>query len=150
MFKSYISISGQKQSSEVFSKKGVKNFAKFTGKHQCESLLFNFVKFNKKIFFIEHLQWLLLFAQDFSPFSLSRFSFTDTNDWQDSRGEWEDHFYSSLALSPAHEHPDIYLQVCMWDDYHALLIASFVITRLLFVEIYHFGELPFDWLMKDL
>ena len=32
----------QKQLSEVFYKKGIyKNFAKFTGKHLCQSLLFN-------------------------------------------------------------------------------------------------------------
>ena len=34
--------SNQKQSPEVFYKKGVlKNFAKFTGKHLCQSLFFN-------------------------------------------------------------------------------------------------------------
>ena len=65
---------------EVFCKKGVlRNLAKFTGKHLCQSLFFNkveacnfikkrlwhrcfpmnFVKFLKRPFFIEHL-WLLL------------------------------------------------------------------------------------------
>ena len=33
-------------------------------------------------------------------------------------------FYSTLPLPPAHEHWDIYLQLCMWDDYHAFLIAT--------------------------
>ena len=27
-------------------------------------------------------------------------------------------FYSALPLPPAPEHSDIYLQLCMWDDYH--------------------------------
>ena len=69
---------------EVFCKKGVlRNFAKFTGKHLCESLLFNkvvslrpatllkmrlshwcfpvnFAKFLRTNFLIEHPRWLLL------------------------------------------------------------------------------------------
>ena len=68
---------------EVFCKKDVlRSFTKFTGKHPCQSLLFNkvvgrpatllkrrfwhrsfplnFVKFLKLLFFIEHLWWLLL------------------------------------------------------------------------------------------
>ena len=69
---------------EVFCKKGVpRNFAKFTGKHLCQSLFFNkvaglrpatllkkrlwhrcfpvsFVKFLRTPFFTEHLRWLLL------------------------------------------------------------------------------------------
>ena len=69
---------------EVFCKKGVlRNFAKFTGKHLCQSLFFdkvaglrpgtlfkkslwyrcfpvNFAKFLRTSFFIEHLRWLLL------------------------------------------------------------------------------------------
>ena len=69
---------------KVFCKKGnIRNFAKFTRKHLCESLFFNkvaglrpatllkkrlwrmcfpvnFVKFLTTTFFIEHLWWLLL------------------------------------------------------------------------------------------
>ena len=52
---------------EVFCKKGVlRNFAKFTGKHLCQSLFFNrcfsvnFAKFLRTTFLTEHLQWLLL------------------------------------------------------------------------------------------
>ena len=51
-------------------KKGaLKNFAKFTGKHQCQSLSFNkvaglstvnFAKFLRVPFLTEHLRWLLL------------------------------------------------------------------------------------------
>ena len=41
---------------EVFCKKGVlRNFAKFTGKHLCQSLFFS-----KNTFFTEHLRWLLM------------------------------------------------------------------------------------------
>ena len=69
---------------EVFYKKGVlRNFAKFTGKHLCQSLFFNkvaglrpgallkkrlwhrcflvnFVKFLRLLFLTEHPRWLLL------------------------------------------------------------------------------------------
>ena len=50
----------RKQRPEMFCKKGVlRNFAKFTGKHLCQSL------FNKvaclRPFFTEHLRWLHLF-----------------------------------------------------------------------------------------
>ena len=69
---------------KLFCEKGVlKNFAKFTGKHVCQSLFFNevadlrpatllkkrlwrrffpvnFAKFFRTPFFIEHLWWLLL------------------------------------------------------------------------------------------
>ena len=58
---------GQKQPLEVLCKKSVfKNFTKFTGKHPCQSLLFNkvvglrcfsvnFANFLRASFFIEHL-----------------------------------------------------------------------------------------------
>ena len=44
-------------------------------------------------------------------------------------------FYSTRSLPPAHKHSDIYLQLCMWEDYHWLLIRALVFTRLLFDEI---------------
>ena len=80
-------------------------------------------------------------------FFLSEFSFTDTGDSQDSRGSEGTVFYCTLPLPPAHKHSGIYFQLCMWDDYHIILIASLVFTRLLVDEIYHLIELPFDWLM---
>ena len=80
------------------------------------------------------LQTLLHFSF-FLFFFLSGFSFTDTNDSQDSRGREGTIFYSTLPLPPAHEHSDIYLQLCMWDDYHTFLIATLVFTRLLLDEI---------------
>ena len=80
------------------------------------------------------LQTLLHFSFFFF-FFLSGFSFTDTNDSQDSRGRERTIFYSTLPLPPAHEHSDIYLQLCMWDDYHTFLIATLVFTRLLLDEI---------------
>ena len=79
-----ISDSEKNQSPDVFFKKGVlKNFAKFTGKHQCQSLFFDKLQglglqlyFKKKTldqvfscecskisnntFLIEHRWWLLL------------------------------------------------------------------------------------------
>ena len=51
-------------------------------------------------------------------FFLSGFSFTDTDDSQDSRGREGTIFYSTLPLPPAHKHSDIYLQLFMSDDYH--------------------------------
>ena len=72
----------QKQPPEVFCKKGVlRNFAKFTGKHLCQSLFFNkvagacnfikketpaqvfscaFCEISKNTFSTEHLLWMLL------------------------------------------------------------------------------------------
>ena len=52
-----------------------------------------------------------------------RFFFTDTDESQDSRGRKGTIFYSTLPLPLAHKHSDIYLQICMWDDYHIFLIA---------------------------
>ena len=42
-----------------------------------------------------------------------------------------------------------YLQFCLWDDYHVLLIATLVFTRLLLNDIYHLIEIPFEWLIDD-
>ena len=44
-------------------------------------------------------------------------------DSQDSRGREGIIFYSTLPLPLYHEHSDIYLQFCMRDDYHIILIA---------------------------
>ena len=60
---------------EVFCKKGaLRKFAKFLGKHLCQSLAglpVNFVKFLRTSFFIEHLWWLLLFSvETVSSFAL--------------------------------------------------------------------------------
>ena len=83
------------------------------------------------------------------PFFLSGFSFTDTDNSQDSRGrEWRT-FYSTVPLPPAYEHSDIYLQLCMWDGYHIFLITKLVFTRLLLNEICYLMELLFDWLMMQ-
>ena len=41
---------------------------------------------------------------DFKLFFLSGFSFTNTDDSQDSRGREGSIFYSTLPLPPAHEH----------------------------------------------
>ena len=68
-------------------------------------------------------------------FFLSGFFFTDTDDSQDSRGREATIFYSTLPLTPAHEHSGIYLQLCIWDDYHMFLIATLVFTRLLLDDI---------------
>ena len=80
----YVIVKTRSSRSEVFCKKGVPvNFAKFTGKHLCQSLfsnkvaglrpatllkqrlwhrcfLVNFAKFLRTPFFIEYLWWLLL------------------------------------------------------------------------------------------
>ena len=80
-------------------------------------------------------------------FFLSEFSFTDIEDSQDSRRRKRIIFYSTLPLPPAHEHWGIYLQLCMWDNYHVFLIVTFVFTRMLLGEFYDFIRLPFDWLI---
>ena len=84
-----------------------------------------------------------------SIFFSIRVFFTGTDDSQGSKGREGTIFYSSIPLPPAHEHWDIYLQLCMWDDYYVFLIATLVFTRLLHGEIYHLMELPFKWLIDD-
>ena len=81
-------------------------------------------------------------------FFQSGFSFTDTDDSQDSRGREGTIFYSTLPLPPAHEHRDIYLQLCMWDDYHIILIATLIFTRLLLDEILRPYRITI-WLIDD-
>ena len=77
-------------------------------------------------------------------FFLSGFSFTNTDDLQDSRGREGAIFYSILPLPPAHEHSDIYLQLCMCDDYYVLLITTLAFTRMQLDKISHFIELASD------
>ena len=71
-----------------------------------------------------------------SFFFLSGFSFTDIDNLQDSREREGTIFYFTLPLPPTHEHSDVYLQLCMWDDYHIFSIAPLVFTRLLLDENY--------------
>ena len=78
-----------------------------------------------------------------------RVFFTDTDDSQDSSGKERTIFYCTLPLVPAQEHWDIYLQLCMWDDYHVFLIPTLVFTILLSDDIYHLIELLFEWLIDD-
>ena len=74
---------------EVFYKKGVlTNFAKFTGKHLCQSLFFylikkrlwhrcfpvNFAKFLRTLFLKEHLRWLLLRLAHLIPSTVEYFA----------------------------------------------------------------------------
>ena len=97
--------------------------------------LWMFVKENpdrKRNFFILQGRNFLLqqVFVSFVSFSIGVF-FTDTDDSQDSRGMEQTIFYSTLPLPPAHEHWDIYLQLCMWDDYPEFLIATLVFTRCL-------------------
>ena len=82
-------------------------------------------------------------------FFLSGFSFTDTDDLQDSRGKEETFFYFTLPVPPAYEYSYIYLQRFMWDDFYVFLIATRVFTRLPLDEIYHLIELPFGWFIDD-
>ena len=65
------------------------------------------------------------------------------------QGKGGDHLFFHSTTLPSHEHWDIYLQLCMWDDYHVFLIATLVFTKLLLDEIYHLIELPFEWLIND-
>ena len=68
-----------KQLSKMFCKKGVlRNFAKFTGKHLCQSLIFNkaggleFCEFFKNTFSTEHLQTTASVASFISFFIKTR------------------------------------------------------------------------------
>ena len=57
------------------------------------------------------------------------FSFTDTDDSQNSRGREGTVFYSTLQLPSTHKHLDFYLQLCMWDPYHIFKIAPLVFCQ---------------------
>ena len=83
----------------------------------------------------------------FCFFFLSGFSFTDTDNSQDSRGMEGTIFYSTLPLPPAHEHWGIYLQLCMWDDYHVFLIATLVYQTATRWDLppYRITIWPIDW-----
>ena len=67
-------IKGRKSRPEVFCKKSVlRNFAKFTGKHLCRSLVYNKVAGLSTSFLTGHLRWLLLKGQsDFQTKDLKR------------------------------------------------------------------------------
>ena len=70
-------------------------------------------------------------------FFLSGFYFKDTEGSQDSRGKEGTIFLFHSTTSTAHEQSDIYLQLCMSDDYHIFYITPLVFTRLPLDEIYH-------------
>ena len=78
---------------------------------------FDFVFFKKEKERFSKIYMTITFIFQ-SIFILWGFSFTDTDNSQDSSGREGIIFYSTLPLPPAHEHSDIYLQLCMWDDYH--------------------------------
>ena len=62
--------------------------------------------------------WFMILKMKEFFFFLSGFSFTDTDNSQNSRGRKRNLFYSTLPLTPAHEHSDIYVQLCTWGDSH--------------------------------
>ena len=112
-------------------------FTFFVGLELCNICLYIQVEcsfwvtflFNKKVFF---------FYQGF----LSRTLTTHR-----TAGEGRGPSYSTLPLPPAHEHSDIYLQLCTWDGYHIFLIVTLAFTKLLLDEIYHMLKLLFDSFM---
>ena len=98
-----------------------------------------------------YLKWLVVVVVFFYQGFLSQT--LTTHRTQDSTGRERKKrtiFYSIPPLPTAHEHWDIHLQLCMWDDYHIFWIASLVFTRLLLDGVCHLIELPFDiWLIDD-
>ena len=114
--------------------------------HENNTTLLFFQSSGKNIVFFSNLMENHL---PLTFFFLSWFFFTDTDVSHGSRGKTGAIFYSTLPPPPAHKHLDIYLQFCMWDDYHIFLITPLVFTRLLLDEIYHLIELPFEWLIND-
>ena len=75
------------------------------------------------------------------------FSFTDTDDSQDSRGREGTTFYSILPLPSTHKQSDIYLQLYMSDDYqifsigHRLYLPNCYSMRFTTLSNYHL----IDW-----
>ena len=100
-----------------------------------------FIKIDEKHFFKKQIYVFISFFFSIRVFFQRHWQFTG----QQEKGG--DHFYSTLPLPPAHEHWDIYLQLCIWDDYHVFLIVTLVFTRLLLNKIYHLVELPFECLI---
>ena len=103
-----------------------------------------YCKIFKNDFFIAYRWGLLLY---FFFFSIRIFFH---GHWRHTgqQGKEGDHFYSPLPYPSAHEHSDIYLQLCMWDDYHIFLIATLVFTRLLLNEILQPYRITI-WLIDD-
>ena len=122
------------------------NFFWITSHHMCLRIPLFLVIFQLLQQTFSYFWFCIVFLGDnwskyFFFFFLSGFSFMDTDDSQNSRGREGTILYSTLPLPPTHEHWDIYLQLCMWDDYHIFLITMLLFTRLLLDEI-----LPSYWI----
>ena len=64
----------QKQPPQVFCKKGVlRNFAKFTGKHLCQSLFFNKVPSLRAATLLKKRLWYWCFPKNFTKFQRTPF-----------------------------------------------------------------------------
>ena len=86
----------------------------------CEQYCINLLSASLIIFHknsVQHLKQTFFFHQDF----LSRKLTIHTTAAEGME-------VSFIQLPPAHEHSDIYLQLCMWNDYYIFLIASLVFT----------------------
>ena len=55
---------------------------------------------------------------------LSGFSFTTTDNSQETKRREGTLFNFTLSLPPAHKHSDIYLQLCTWDGHHIFTTLS--------------------------
>ena len=118
-----------------------------------------FCEISKNIFFTEYLRWLLLEVMWwYNPSTKYRiwksciyidFFFyqgflSQTLTIHRTAGDST----STLSLPPAHKNWDIYLQFCMWYDFHDFhIIPTLLFTRPLLDEIDQLIELPFDWLI---
>ena len=70
----FLSVTDRSSRQEEFCNKGVlRNFAKFTGKHLCQSLFFDKVAGLRPGFL--NLLWLLKFAEKFENLDIISFSF---------------------------------------------------------------------------
>ena len=65
-------------------------------------------------------QWKLIYIYFMSVFFYRHSQFTGQKEREG------DNFCSSVQFPLAHEYSEIYFQLCMWDDYHAFLIAPLV------------------------
>lgn len=64
-----------------------------------------------------------------------QFSFTDTNDSQDSREKGGTIFFPLFTFHTLTNIQTFYFQLCIWDDYFVFLIKWNAITRIFFDEI---------------
>ena len=88
------------------------------------------------------LMFILMFYFSFKVFFYRHWQFTG------QQGKGGDHLLFHSTTSTQSKHWDIYLKLCMWDEYHAFLIATLVF-RFTILTNYYLIDWLIDWLMMQ-